>query len=117
MPLLLGAALVVLGSFLPWVSTPFGNLAGTRGAGLWTLYAGVAAVAGGIVRSRLLAFGHAVVCSAVVLTLAGWQLGRLGRLALATGTATVAVPGLGLLLVVAGGALIAVAAFRLHRRG
>jgi len=40
-----GTILAILGSFLPWVKTPLGNVAGTSGDGVLVLIAGV--IAGG----------------------------------------------------------------------
>lgn len=113
--LIVASGVVVVGSLLPWVSTPFGNIGGIRGGGLWTLYAGVAGLAGGLVPWRRLALAHAVVLGAVAVALPGWQLARLFRLGSETGTWTVAVPGLGLVLVLAGGVLACQAALRLTR--
>lgn len=113
---LLGASiLVIFGSLLPWVSTPFGNIGGARGAGLWTLYAGVAGIAGALIPSRRLALAHAAVLTVVALALPAWQFIHLMRIGADTGSFTVAVPGLGLVLVAAGGGLAAQAAARLYR--
>lgn len=115
MRLLAAAALVVVGSVLPWVSTPFGNVGGLRGAGLWTLYAGIAGIAGALIPSRRLALAHAGVLAAVATTLPAWQFVRLLRLGADTGSFTAAVPGLGLVLAATGGVLAAQAAVRLYR--
>jgi hypothetical protein len=104
-PLLLGAVLIVLGSLLPWVMTPFGNLSGLRGAGLWTLYLGVIGIPGAVLRSRRLAWWHALLAGVPAVVLTAWQLVRLVELGWRTGTFTGALPGMGLLLVLGGGVL------------
>lgn len=112
---LLGAgALIVFGSFLPWAMTPLGNLSGIRGAGLWTLYLGLLALPGAVVRSSRVAFWHAVLAAVPAVALPSWQLARLAQLNLLAGSWGVALPGLGLVLVLAGGVLAAGAAFALR---
>lgn len=114
-PLLLGSALIALGSLLPWVSTPFGNVSGIRGAGMWTLYAGALGIAGSLMRRRRLVLVHAVPVAIAALVLPLWQLLRIGQLGMASGTFLAAVPGMGLVLVLGGGVLAARGAMALAR--
>lgn len=111
--LLVGAAALIIGSFLPWLETGLLTFSGTAGPGLWTLCFGVIGLAGGMLRSRAVVLGHAVAVSVVALGLPAWQLVRLFRLVGASGW----VPGTGMLLVTAGGVTSAVAAVRLARSG
>lgn len=108
--------MIVLGSFLPWVSTPMGNLSGMAGPGLWTLAAGSMGLAGVFLRRRRLAMTHAALAGGCALILVGWQLARLARISTSTGAWGVAVPGTGLLLVLGGGVLALRALWRLHHR-
>ena len=109
---LLGAALLVLfGAFLPWVATAAGNVAGVRGAGLWTMYAAVLGVAGAIIRSAALASLHAAVLAVVALALPLWQVVHLARLVGFSGW----MPGPGLVLTLGGGVLAASAGITLLR--
>ncbi len=113
--LLIGAVLIVFGSLLPWVMTPFGNLSGLRGAGLWTFYLGVVGIPGALVRRRKAALLHAVIAALPAVTLGAWQLLRLVTIGVGTGTATGALPGIGLVMVLGGGIIAARGAWRLHR--
>lgn len=106
-----GAALVVLGAVLPWVMTPFGNVRGLGGAGLWTLYAGLFAAGGAALPWPRLSAWHAPVLAAAAIGLPVWQLVRLGWISATTEAWGAALPGVGLVVTLAGGVL-AVGAFR-----
>lgn len=119
--LLLVAALVtVVASFLPWIATPFGQVAivgagpVVRNAPLITLYAGFLALPGAAWRSGRIVLVHALVLAvpAVILPLAqlGWALRRL------PGLGSAWVPGPGMVLVAISGAVAAYAAAVLWRR-
>jgi hypothetical protein len=109
---LLGAALLTLfGAFLPWVATAAGNVAGVRGAGLWTMYAAVLGIAGAIIRSHTLAAVHAAVLAVVAIALPLWQVLHLAGLVGFSGWA----PGPGLVMTVGGGILAGSAAVSLFR--
>lgn len=109
---LLGASvMVVLGSFLPWIDTALGSVGGMRGPGLWTFYAAMLGFAGVMVPLRRLAQAQAALLAAVSVGLAGWQVVHLLQLVGAAGWR----PGPGLVLVVGGGVLAGVAAYRLRR--
>lgn len=109
---LLGAsAMVLLGSFMPWIDTAIGSVTGMRGPGLWTFYAAMIGFAGVMVPLRRLAMAQAALLSAVAVGLVGWQVVHLLQL---VGTAGWR-PGPGLVLVVGGGVLAGVAAYRLRR--
>lgn len=97
---LLGASVMVLvGAFLPWISTGAGNIAGVRGAGLWTMYAAVLGVAGAIIRSPRISAVHAGLLAVVAIGLPAWQVVHLLSLVGLAGW----VPGAGLVLTVGGG--------------
>lgn len=109
-PLTLGAALVVLGSFLPWVETGVGTYGGMAGAGVWTFYAGALGIGAGLVRHRALARSQAALAGATAVGLAGWQVAHLvGRVGLSGW-----VPGMGLVLVLGGGVVALGAAWRMR---
>jgi hypothetical protein len=110
--LLAAAVMVLVGAFLPWIATGAGNVAGVRGAGLWTMYAAVLGVAGALIRSPRLAAGHAALLAVVALGLAGWQVVHLLSLVGAGGW----MPGPGLVLTIGGGVLAGSAAVGLLRR-
>ncbi|WP_435746084.1 hypothetical protein [Nocardioides sp. SYSU DS0663] len=104
-------AMVLLGSFLPWVDTAVGSVSGARGAGLWTSYAAMLGLAGALVPLRRLAAVQAAVFAAVALLVPAWQVVHLLGLVGTEGW----VPGPGLVLVLGGGVLAATAAAQLFR--
>lgn len=109
---LVAASLMVLfGSFMPWVSTAAGNISGARGAGLWTFYAAMLGIAGAIIPLRRVGAVQAAIMAIAAIALPVWQLVHLLSL---VGTAGW-IPGPGLVLVLGGGVLAAVAARQLYR--
>ena len=103
--------MVLVGAFLPWIASGAGNIAGVRGAGLWTMYAAVLGVAGALVRSPRLAAAHAALLAVVAVGLAGWQVVHLLSLIGLDGW----MPGPGLVLTIGGGVLAGFAAVSLLR--
>ncbi|WP_245900459.1 hypothetical protein [Prauserella shujinwangii] len=99
--MIFGGLLILVGSLLPWVSTPVGHLSGVAGAGLWTLCAGTIAVAGALLPYRRVAFAHALLPGIAVAVLVAWQLLRIAQLSASTDSWGSLLPGIG--LVVAGG--------------
>lgn len=112
--LVVGALLIVVGSFLPWVSTPLGNLSGMAGPGLWTFSFGVIGVGGAFLRRRRLAVGHGLAAGGCAVALTAWQLARLVQVSVTTAAWGVAVPSTGLLMVLGGGVVALRATWRLH---
>lgn len=108
--LLGAAAMMLVGAFLPWLYTPVGTVSGMRGAGVWTFYASMLALTGGLVPSRMLAAAQGAVCAVVALGLSLWQVLHVLRL---TGTEGWS-PGPGLVMTAAAGVLCAVAARQLY---
>ncbi|MCM4078554.1 hypothetical protein [Paractinoplanes hotanensis] len=112
--MLVGGLIVVVGSLLPWVSTPFGSLYGTAGPGLWTLGAGFLAVAGALLPYRKLAIAHCLAPALAVLAIVVWQVARLGYLSAATDSWGQLLPGMGLVMAAGGGVVLLRAGFRLR---
>ena len=111
---LVGASLMVLvGAFLPWVSTGVGNFVGVRGGGLWTFYAACLGLAGAALPWHRVAAGHAAVMAAAAVVIPLWQVVHLWSL---VGTAGW-LPGPGLVLTFGGGVVAGVAAVALVRTG
>lgn len=107
--LLVATLLVGLGSFLPWVSTALGNVPGYRGGGLWTFYAAMLGFTGALVPWARVAAVQAAILATAAVALPVWQVVRLLGLVGTGGW----LPGVGLVLVFAGGITAAVAAWRL----
>jgi hypothetical protein len=109
---LLGASLMILvGAFLPWISTGAGNVIGVRGAGLWTMYAAFLGLGGAFIRHRRVASAHAGILAVVATVLPVWQLlHMLSRVGFAGW-----MPGAGLVLTLGGGVLAGFSAVALWR--
>ncbi|MFB9727014.1 hypothetical protein [Haloechinothrix salitolerans] len=103
--MILGGLLMVVGSPMPWVSTPVGSLSGAAGAGLWTLCAGFLAIAGALIPRRRVAFVHAVVPGVAAALIVCWQLLRMLQISAGTDAWGKLLPGIGLVLV-GGGAIV-----------
>lgn len=109
--LLIAVAMVIVGSFLPWIDTAVGNVAGYRGGGIWTFYVSMLGFTGAFLPWRRVAAAQALVMAVVCVALPVWQVARLLDL---VGTAGW-IPGSGLVLVLLGGVVAAMAAVRLWR--
>lgn len=104
-------AMVLFGSFLPWIDTAVGSVSGARGAGLWTFYAAMLGLAGALLPVRRVAAIQAAIFAAVAILVPAWQVVHLLDLVGTQGW----VPGPGLVLVTGGGVLAATAAVQLFR--
>jgi hypothetical protein len=101
---MLGAfAMVVIGSFMPWIDTALGQVSGVRGAGLWTFYAAMLGLAAALVPVRALALTQGAVFALVAMALPVWQVLHLVDLVGTDGWR----PGPGLVLVFGGGVVAA----------
>jgi hypothetical protein len=103
--------MVLVGAFLPWIYTGVGNIAGVRGAGLWTMYAAALGIAGAILRSYRVAAVHAGLLALVAVALPLWQVVHLLSLVGVSGW----MPGAGLVLTLGGGVLAGFAGLGLLR--
>jgi hypothetical protein len=113
--LLVGALAVIVGSMMPWVLTPLGNINGLAGGGWLTLCGGFIAVAGALIPRRWVAVSHSFLAGGTVAFVAGWQLLRLVQVSEATGSWGQAMPGIGLVMVVGGAAILLATGVRLVR--
>lgn len=108
--LLWASALITIGAFLPWLMTGVGTFTGMRGSGSWTVFAGVIGLGASMMRNRRLVLIHAVGIAVVAITLPVWQLVHLIRLVGFQGW----MPGIGLLMTLGGGVVIARASLKLR---
>ena len=111
--MLVGGLIVVVGSLLPWVSTPFGSVSGTAGPGLWTLSAGFIAIAGALLPYRKVAIGHCLVPGFAAAAIVVWQVARLVNLSATTDSWGQLLPSIGLVMVGGGAVILLRAGFRL----
>lgn len=100
--------MIAVGSFLPWISTAFGNISGAtgQGAGYWTFIAAMLGLSGALMPWRKVAVAHAAIVAAVATLLPLWQVIHLVSLVGFAGW----MPGIGLVLVFFGGLFIGRAA-------
>jgi hypothetical protein len=111
--LLWASILITVGAFLPWLMTSLGTFGGMRGAGSWTVFAGVIGIGASLMRSRRLVLLHAVGIATIALVLPSWQVAHLVGMVGFRGW----LPGIGLLLTFGGGVAIARAALELRADG
>lgn len=111
--MIVGGLITLVGSLLPWVSTPLGSLSGTAGPGLWTLSAGFLAIAGALMPYRKVAIAHAVIPGAAVAAIVVWQSARLIQLSATTDSWGQLLPGIGLVMVAGGAVILLRAGYRM----
>jgi len=106
--LLVASLLLIFGGWLPWLYTGVGTVSGARGAGLWVFYAGLLALAGGLLSPRfaMASLVQAALVAVVGMVLPLWQVGRMVTLVGMQGW----LPGPGLVMSFFGGLLCALAA-------
>lgn len=112
--MLVGGGMIAVGSVLPWASTPLGSVSGMAGAGLWTLCAGVIAIAGALLPRRGLAMWHALLAGGASAALIVWQLARMVQISAQTDSWGKLLPGIGLVLVAGGAVVLLRAGLRLR---
>ena len=111
--MIVGGLITLVGSLLPWVSTPLGSLSGTAGPGLWTLSAGFLAIAGALLPYRKVAIAHAVGPGLVVAAIVAWQSARIIQLSATTDSWGQLLPGMGLVMAAGGAVILLRAGYRM----
>ncbi len=108
--LLWASVLITVGAFLPWLMTGVGTFTGMRGAGSWTVFAGVIGIGVSLVRSRRVVLLHAIGIAGIAIALPTWQLVHTISLVGFRGW----LPGIGLIMTLGGGIAIGRAAREIH---
>ncbi|TVP63529.1 MAG: hypothetical protein EA340_14330 [Nitriliruptor sp.] len=108
--MLWASVLITVGAFLPWLMTGVGTFTGMRGAGSWTVFAGVIGIGVSLVRSRRVVLAHAIGIAGIAIALPTWQLVHTISLVGFRGW----LPGIGLIMTLGGGIAIASAAREIH---
>jgi hypothetical protein len=108
--LLWASILITVGAFLPWLMTSFGTFGGMRGAGSWTVFAGVIGIGASLMRRRRWVYVHAVGIAAIAIALPLWQVVHLATTVGFRGW----LPGIGLIMTLVGGVAIARATLELR---
>lgn len=111
--LLWASILITVGAFLPWLMTSVGTFGGMRGAGSWTVFAGVIGIGAALMRSRRLVLLHAVGIATIAIALPVWQVVHLVGMVGLRGW----LPGIGLIMTFGGGVAVARAALELRVGG
>lgn len=111
--MLVGGLVAIVGSLLPWVSTPLMSLYGTGGPGLWTLSAGFLAVAGALIPMPRLALAHAAIPGLAVGVIVIWQVARIIELSAATDSWGKLLPGMGLVMAAGAAVILLRTAYRI----
>lgn len=111
--MLLGGVIAVVGSLLPWVSTPLISLYGTGGPGLWTLSAGFLAIAGALIPMPRLALAHAAIPGLAIGVIVVWQIARIVEISATTDSWGKLLPGMGLILAAGAAVILLRTAYRL----
>lgn len=109
--LILAMALVMIGSFLPWLYLGGIAKSGAFGPGLWTFYASMLGLAAILLPYHRVGGAHAAIMAAVALGIPAWQIVHTIDLVGFGGW----MPGPGLVMVVGGGVVAAGCAVRLFR--
>ncbi|TVR18272.1 MAG: hypothetical protein EA387_14955 [Nitriliruptor sp.] len=108
--MLWASVLITVGAFLPWLMTGVGTFTGMRGAGSWTVFAGVIGIGVSLVRSRRVVLLHAIGIAGIAIALPTWQLVHTISLVGFRGW----LPGIGLIMTLGGGIAIGRAAREIH---
>jgi hypothetical protein len=108
--LLWASILITVGAFLPWLMTSFGTFGGMRGAGSWTVFAGVVGIGASLMRRRRWVHVHAIGIAAIAIALPLWQVVHLVTTVGFRGW----LPGIGLIMTLVGGVAIARATLELR---
>lgn len=111
--MLVGGLIIVVGSLLPWVTTPLGSLSGTAGPGLWTLSAGFIAIAGALLPYRKVAIAHCLLPGFIAAAIVIWQVARLAYLSASADAWGQLIPGMGLVMAAGGAVILLRTGFRL----
>ncbi|WP_370324326.1 hypothetical protein [Euzebya sp.] len=99
--LLGGSALILVGSFLPWITlSGIATVNGIQTAGLWTFYLGFLGLAGALVPSRTAATVQGIIAGGAAVVLPAWQVLRVSGLGVEGWQ-----PGLGIFVCAAGASL------------
>lgn len=107
----IAVAMVIVGSFLPWLFVGGMGVSGARGPGLWTFYASMLGLAAVLVPWQRIGAVHGAIMAATAIALPVWQLVHTIDLVGFAGW----MPGPGLVMVLFGGILAAGSAIRLFR--
>ncbi|WP_129786976.1 hypothetical protein [Promicromonospora panici] len=112
----IGGLCVMIGSVLPWISTPLGHIPGHASYLGWaTLAAAPLAFAGAVLPYRRVAIGHCLVAAAPAVLAVGWQTVQMVLVSADTDSWGKLWPGMGLIMIAGGAVILLRTAWRLIR--
>jgi hypothetical protein len=111
-----GGLCVLIGSVLPWISTPLGHIPGHASYLGWaTMFVAPLAIAGAVLPFRRVAIGHCLVAAAPGVVAVVWNLGKMAQVSADTDSWGRLWPGMGLVMVAGGTVILLRTAWRLFR--
>lgn len=111
-----GGLCVFIGSVLPWISTPLGDIPGHASYLGWaTMAVAPLAFAGAVLPFRRVAIGHCLVVAAPTVAAGVIYLAQVVQLNVIAGTFPTAWPGMGLVMIIGGAVILLRTAWRLRR--
>ncbi|WP_454853393.1 hypothetical protein [Promicromonospora soli] len=112
----IGGLCVLIGSVLPWISTPLGHIPGHASYLGWaTMAAAPLAFAGAVLPYRRVAIGHCLVVAAPVVLAVGWQTVQIVQVSAGTDSWGRLWPGMGLIMIAGGAVILLRTAWRMYR--
>ena len=112
----IGGLCVLIGSVLPWISTPLGHIPGHASYLGWaTMAAAPLAFAGAVLPYRRVAIGHCLVVAAPVVLAVVWNLVQMVQVSAGTDSWGRLWPGMGLIMITGGAVILLRTAWRMYR--
>lgn len=114
--MVIGGLCVMIGSVLPWISTPLGHIPGHASYLGWaTMAAAPLAFAGAVLPFRRVAIGHCLVVAAPGVLAVVWQIVQMVQVSADTDSWGKVWPGMGLVMIAGGTVILLRTAWRLRR--
>ncbi|GGM25866.1 hypothetical protein ACFQBY_04245 [Promicromonospora citrea] len=113
--MIVGGLCVFVGSVLPWISTPLGDIPGHASYLGWaTMAAAPLAFAGAVLPFRRVAIVHCLVVALPAVVAGGIYLAQVVQLTVVAGAFPTAWPGMGLVMILGGAVILLRTAWRLR---
>lgn len=114
--MVIGGLCVMIGSVLPWISTPLGHIPGHASYLGWaTMAAAPLAFAGAVLPFRRVAIGHCLVVAAPAVLAVVWQIVKMVEVSASTDSWGKVWPGMGLVMIAGGVVILVRTAWRMRR--
>lgn len=114
--MVIGGLCVLVGSVLPWISTPLGDIPGHASYLGWaTMAVAPLAFAGAVLPFRRVAVAHCLLVAAPTVVAGGIYVAQVVQLNVIAGAFPTAWPGMGLVMIIGGAVILLRTAWRLRR--